>query len=236
MNELRLSQRFCHAVCLAGALHCLALAASADDAKPRVLILGDSISIGYTPLVAKALADEAIVRRPTTAAGKAENCEGTTKGVAEIDRWLAADGGHWDVIHFNFGLHDVKRVDPATRKNSNNPNHPRQAEPDQYREQLAAIAARLKNTGARLIFATTTPVPPGAGPLRDAADPPRYNAIAVEIMQQEKVPIDDLFGLANDRLPELQLPKNVHFNEHGSAVLAEAVVAEIRKAIAAGKQ
>ena len=85
---------------------------------PKVLILGDSISIGYTPLVQKALEGEAHVFRPMRSEKGAENCEGTTYGVTELERWLQIDGGGWDVIHFNFGLHDLKRVHPETRKNS----------------------------------------------------------------------------------------------------------------------
>ncbi|MCA9249299.1 MAG: hypothetical protein KDA42_19390, partial [Planctomycetales bacterium] len=101
--------------------------------KPRVLLLGDSISIGYTPYVQKMLADEAVVLRPTRGKG-AENCQGTNYGAMEVDRWLQIDGGHWDVIHFNFGLHDLKHVDAASGKNSNDANDPHQANPDKYEQ------------------------------------------------------------------------------------------------------
>jgi len=81
----------------------------------KVLILGDSISMGYTQPLRDRLGDSAHVHRPMRAGGtRAENCEGTTKGVEAIDRWLEIDGGSFDVIHFNFGLHDIKRVDPET--------------------------------------------------------------------------------------------------------------------------
>ena len=85
----------------------------------RVLLLGDSISIGYHRAVVEALGDDFVVVRPMAnpEKGRAENCEGTTKGVKAIERWLALEGGDWDVIHFNFGLHDLKRVDPKTRRN-----------------------------------------------------------------------------------------------------------------------
>lgn len=80
-----------------------------DDTLPNVLILGDSISIGYTLGVRALLEGKANVFRPINAAGTgAENCSGTTKGVTAIDRWLG--DRKWDVIHFNFGLHDLKRV------------------------------------------------------------------------------------------------------------------------------
>ena len=70
---------------------------------PRVLLLGDSISIGYTLPTRARLAGKANVHRP------AENCSDSGKGVRTIDKWLGT--GKWDVIHFNFGLHDVKYLD-----------------------------------------------------------------------------------------------------------------------------
>src|SRR5438552_13446227 len=74
---------------------------------PRVLIIGDSISIGYQVPLREALAGKANVHRPAT------NCGPTTRGVEQIEQWLGDDknGGKWDVIHFNFGLHDVRHFD-----------------------------------------------------------------------------------------------------------------------------
>ena len=71
---------------------------------PRILLIGDSISIGYTVPVRNKLKGKANVHRPRT------NCGPTTKGVAEIDAWLG--DGKWDVIHFNWGLHDLKYMGP----------------------------------------------------------------------------------------------------------------------------
>src|SRR5438132_10686699 len=72
---------------------------------PRVLIIGDSISIGYQVPLREALKGKANVHRPAT------NCGPSTRGVEQIEQWLGNDksgGGKWDVIHFNFGLHDVR--------------------------------------------------------------------------------------------------------------------------------
>lgn len=201
--------------------------------KPRVLILGDSISMGYTPIVQKLLDGEAVVVRPTHARGDAENCEGTNRGVAELERWLALGGGHWDVIHFNFGLHDLKHVDAAKGQNSDDPRDPRQAEPERYELQLRQIVERLQKTGAQLVFATTTPVPPGGvRPYRDLADPALYNAIARRVMDDHHVPIDDLYGLVEPRIGELLPKPNVHFEAKGYELLADQVVASMRAALA----
>ena len=69
-----------------------------DPALPRVLLIGDSVSRGYTQAVRKALAGKANVHRAP------ENCGPTANGLRKIDIWLA--DGKWDVIHFNFGIHD----------------------------------------------------------------------------------------------------------------------------------
>ncbi len=204
-----------------------------QPAEPRVLILGDSISMGYTPFVKQTLVDEAFVVRPMSNHRNAQNCQGTLFGIEQIDRWLSIGGGEWDVIHFNFGLHDLKHVDPETRKNSSDPQHPEQSPPDRYAEQLREIVGKLKATGAKLIFATTTPVPEGGvRPFRDVAAPQRYNEIARRVMEENDVAINDLFAFANERLGEIQKPIDVHFTREGSQAFAEQVVQHIRAALA----
>ena len=203
------------------------LYASAGESLPRVLMLGDSISMGYHRFVVDALLDQADVVRPR------ENCAGTTKGVAKIDEWLHIDGGDFDVIHFNFGLHDLKHVKVAGgNAASNDPVDPRQADLQTYERNLRLIVERLKETGAALIFATTTPVPPGdVRPHRDPKDVAEYNAIATRIMAEHGVAIDDLFEFALPVLEEIQQPVNVHFSPEGSNQLAAEVTRHIRAAV-----
>jgi acyl-CoA thioesterase-1 len=205
--------------------------AGPETLRKRVLILGDSISIGYTPFVRESLRDVEVVVRPTLG-GKDENCEGTAKGAKEVSRWLALEGGSWDVIHFNFGLHDLKRVDAKTGKNSDNPEDPRQSEPEAYEKNLREIVAALRKSGAKLVFAATTPVPAGrVKPCRDPEDPPRYNAIARKVMEESGVAVNDLHAFAQPKLREIQLPQNVHFTKEGSQLLAGEVVRHIRQAL-----
>lgn len=202
-------------------------APAAHGPKPRVLILGDSISIGYTPVVQALLQDEMTVVRPDG------NCAGTTNGVQHVAEWLGLDGGNWDLIWFNFGLHDLKRVDDATGQNSNDPNDPRQAEPDVYERQLREIVMALRATGAKLVFATTTPVPPGGvRPHRDVADPERYNAIARRVMAENGVAVHDLYAFALARQQEIQPRADVHFTKDGSALLGAEVAGRLRAELA----
>lgn len=205
-----------------------------DASLPNVLILGDSISIGYTLDVREMLKGKANVFRPMSADGKdAANCSGTTFGVKQIDGWLA--GRKWDVIHFNWGLHDLKHVtEPGGDKVSANPQDPPQATAEKYAENLEAIVKKLKATGARLIFATTTPVPEGCkNPYRAPADAPLYNAAALKVMKANDVAVDDLFTFCQPQLAKLQQPANVHFTDAGSKALAKQVTAAIEAALAA---
>lgn len=189
---------------------------------PRVLLIGDSISIGYTVPVQQLLKGKANVHRPPT------NCGPTTRGLAEIEKWLG--DGKWDVIHFNWGLHDLKYMgsngenlaDPAETGSH------QQVPPKEYEANLKKLVARLKQTGARLIWRSTTPVPQGAKG-RVVGDAEKYNAIAAKIMNENQIAIDDQYAFALPRLNEIQLKANVHFTADGSRELAKQTVAAIEQ-------
>ncbi|MGN6552846.1 MAG: SGNH/GDSL hydrolase family protein [Verrucomicrobiota bacterium] len=203
-----------------------------DPALPNVLIIGDSISMGYTPVVQQLLKGKANVVRPLSAKHTAVNCEGTTAGVRSLDQWLGAT--KWDVIHFNFGLHDVKRVKtPGDSTASTLISDPRQADLPTYTANLEKIVSRLQQTGAQLIFATTTPVPADVAYVpRTPSDIPEYNAAARRIMEAHQIPIDDLYGLCLPQLAQIQRPKNVHFTDEGSRQLGRQVAAKIEEQLA----
>ena len=197
-----------------------------DDVKglPRVLLIGDSISIGCTLPVRSMLKGIANVHRPPT------NCGPTTKGLKHLDDWMGA--GKWDVIHFNFGLHDLKYIGPQGQ-NLADPNAEgshQQVPIDQYEKNLRQIVHRLKGTGATLIWRTTTPVAPGARG-RVVGDSAKYNAVAGEIMKEYEIAIDDQYSFAIERLDAIQNKSDVHFNKEGSRLLAEHAVKAIKKAL-----
>jgi len=190
-----------------------ALAPIEDDANlPRVLLIGDSISIGYTLPTRAALAAKANVHRP------AANCGPTSRGLEQIDAWLG--DGKWDVIHFNWGLHDLKYIDGK-----------QQVPLDEYEKNLGKLVARLKRTGAKLVWCSTTPVPEGCSPPRKNEDVLAYNAVAKKIMEANEVAIDDLYTFALEKLEKIQRPANVHFTPEGSKVLAGQVARSIVDAL-----
>lgn len=188
-----------------------------DDPKlPRVLLIGDSISIGYTLEVRQLLAGKANVHRIPANGGP------TNRGLEQLDRWLGM--GRWDVIHFNWGLHDLKLMT----------NGQHQVALADYEANLRQLVTRLKATNARLIWASTTPVPEGKlNPPRRVADVTQYNAAALRVMREAGVPVNDLHAFALPRLAEIQLPANVHFRPAGSAQLARPVAAAIATALEA---
>jgi lysophospholipase L1-like esterase len=194
---------------------------------PNVLIIGDSISIGYTPFVKKDLEGIANVYRPLFENGKNENCQGTTYGLQNIDKWIGMK--KWDLIHFNFGLHDLKHVDPVTGKNSDNPKDPYQADRKEYKKNLSEIVKKLKDTDAILIFATTTPYPDNLkGSMRDPGLSKKYNKVAIKVMKKNNILINDLYGFVLPKMEDLQIPQNVHFTETGSETIGKEVAQFIR--------
>lgn len=178
---------------------------------PRVLLIGDSISIGYTLPVRKLLAGRANVHRIPANGGPSRN------GVARLEAWLGS--GRWDVIHFNHGIHDLRFMDDGRR----------QVGPEEYEANLRRIVARLKQTGAKLIWATTTPIPEGElNPPRRFGPVAEYNAIAARVMRENGIRINDLNAHVAPRFSELQTPRDLHYQPAGYAFLAEKVAAEIR--------
>jgi len=177
-----------------------------DPALPRVLLIGDSISGGYTLPVRSALAGRANVHKAP------ENCGSVQNGLRKLDTWLG--DGRWDVIHFNFGLHD-----------SGTPR-------DVYETRLREFVARLKRTRATLVWASTTPRPaealPGQPPARAVVE---RNEIAARIMAEEGIAVDDLHAAIEPRLAEFQRPKDVHFTPEGYAELGRAVAASIDRVL-----
>jgi lysophospholipase L1-like esterase len=192
-----------------------AFARVVDDPKlPRVLLIGDSISIGYTPAVRELLKGKANVHRSPTNGGP------TSNGVKNIEAWLGKE--KWDVIHFNFGLHDLKVM----------PDGKHQVEREQYEKNLGVILDRLQKTGAKLIWATTTPVPEGTlNPPRNFGDVAEYNAVAARVMAAKQVAIDDLNAAVTPDIKTLQKPHDVHYNAQGYRVLAAEVAKSIEAAL-----
>ena len=182
---------------------------------PRVLLIGDSISIGYTLPTRELLKGKVNLHRIPTNGGP------TIKGLEQIDAWLGKK--KWDVIHFNWGLHDLKYMGPNGENLFPKEKGGKEQVPlAEYEKNLDRLVQRLKKTKAKLIWRNTTPVPPGSKG-RYVGDSIKYNAAAERVMIRHGVPTHDLFTLSRERMNEIMLPANVHYTKDGSKALAESV-------------
>ncbi len=195
-----------------------------DPALPNILIIGDSISGGYQKEVTRALAGKANVIK------NEGNAEWTGTGLKKIDSYLGDT--KWDIIHFNWGLWDIYGW----------PYHKEDRSPEAYAKRLDQLVTRMKKTGAKLIFATTTPACREAEktmlqkfkmevvitPEQQA----KYSEAALEVMNKHGVEINDLYAYI---LPSLDKhsggPDNVHFTGSGNGHLAKKVIATLEEAI-----
>ena len=180
-----------------------------DPALPRVLLIGDSISRGYTRAVRTALAGKANVHRAPA------NCGPTDMGLKKLDVWLGK--GRWDVIHFNFGIHDSGR---------------KGLKPADYGRRLDTITQRLAKTGATLIWASSTPL---TLPAPRPAMLEKLNAEAHRVMTARSVAVNDLYAAVKPHLAKYQGKDHVHLNAAGYDVLGNVVAGKIEQTLAARK-
>ena len=190
---------------------------------PRVLLIGDSISIGYTLPTRALLKGKVNLHRIPTNGGP------TIKGLEQIDTWLGQK--KWDVIHFNWGLHDLKYMGPNGENLFPKENGGKVQVPIQeYEKNLERLVIRMKKTNAKLIWRNTTPVPPGSKG-RYVGDSIKYNAAAARVMIRHGIPTHDLFTMSKKRMKEIMLPANVHYTKDGSEVLGGDVAMVILEAL-----
>lgn len=123
-----------------------------DPALPRVLVIGDSISMNYHDSAKEFLKGMVNYHRIDGNGGPAN------RGLLCMELWLGdyrEKGLHWDLIQFNHGLHDLKQVYDAEKDVYGAYNVPI----EEYRRCLEQEIQIMKRTGAKLVWCTTTPVP-----------------------------------------------------------------------------
>jgi hypothetical protein len=183
---------------------------------PKVLIMGDSISMGYTSHVIENLKGVAEVKRHKGNAGP------TIRGVAKIEEWLG--DGKWDLIHFNWGLWDMYGWEY----------HKDDRSPEVYGKRLESLVGRLKKTRAKLIWATTTPACPGKEVTmerrfkQDIRISPalerKYLEAALGVMKKNGVQVNDLHAFMKPQWAKYAIAdNNVHFKPEGKKALGKKV-------------
>ena len=197
-----------------------AAAPTSEKTLPTVVLIGDSIRMGYAPIVADMLKGKAHV-----VAAK-ENGGDSSRVLANLDQWAIAEQPA--VVHFNCGLHDLK----MSRKT-----HKPQVSLEDYEKNLREIVDRLrKETKARIIFATTTPIRDQLHAKRRGdfdrheSDVERYNEVALKVMKEKGVEIDDLHAVVTEAgIDKVQRTDGTHYLPAGYQALAKAVVKSVTK-------
>lgn len=177
---------------------------------PRALLIGDSISRGYYPVVEKALGDKVSLGRLATSAalGSPELLESIKMVLGQY---------RFDVIHFNVGLHGWDYTEA------------------EYKAHFPELIATIRKYApkAKLIWATTTPVRVKGDVQKLESRTERVkerNRVAGEIVEREKIPVDDLFSVVIDH-PEFQSSDGVHYNAKGYAAIGAQVAQKIEEAL-----
>jgi len=194
------------------------LLSSFKNDKPRILIIGDSISIGYTQFVKKNMASKAdVFHNPG-------NAQHTGTGLKKIDEWIGSK--KWDIIQFNWGLWDLcyRSPDSKAQGNRDKENGKITYTIDEYASNLDSIVTILKTrTKAKLIFVTTTYVPENeAGRFKN--DAKKYNDVAKKILKKHSVIVNDIY---RQSIPIHQKfgkgLDDVHYSNEGYKKLGELV-------------
>lgn len=174
----------------------------------KVLLLGDSIRLGYQPDVTKLLEGKAIVTGPQ------DNCRFSAYTLWHAFQWVA-EAGEVDIIHWNNGIWDMY---------THLQDGERFVTPEEYGRNIARTLKELRALcpKARILFATTTPVA-DANALITNESIDCINDIARRIMSEEHIEVDDL-NLALRGQPELICEDNLHLTAQGYLKAAETVV------------
>ena len=178
----------------------------------KVVLIGDSIRMGYQDFVAQQLATHAPVWGP--------HWDGYTS-TSLLDNIEEALAQKADIVHVNSGLHDIIRHHDAQEN---------RVPLAQYSENVERILTRLARSAPTALFwATTTPIDEvrqhRVQPFyRFQHDIEAYNIEACSIATRLGVRIDDLYTTMVEAGPERYFTEDgVHFTEDGYRLLGEAV-------------
>jgi lysophospholipase L1-like esterase len=185
----------------------------------KILIIGDSISMGYTPYVWKFFQGKALVTH------NPGNGQHTGTGLEKIEEWIGDED--WDLIQINWGLWDLAYRHPDSKAygNRDKVNGTITFTVEEYVANLDQLITKIKKiSDAKLVFVTTTYVPlEEVG--RVSSDVEIYNSAAKEVMKRHGVPINDIYTASKDIHKEYGLGvEDVHYTEKGYTELAKLVV------------
>lgn len=180
-------------------------ASGLDKKLPRVLIIGDTVYTQHARGLDKPLQGRAAVEM---ADFPREAVLNSSAALDHLDRMLGLVDGKgepvpedrrptWDLIHINVGLgdliHRVPKMD-TFRVLPIDAGGVVATKPEAYRANLDRLITRLKATGAKVVWASTTPIRASRNNVFRLGSEIEYNAIAAEVMARHDVPINDMYG------------------------------------------
>lgn len=187
----------------------------------NVLLIGDSIRMGYDKEIRKALDGRANVVFPE------DNCQFAAYVCRYFHEWFdGVDGKDFDVIHWNAGLHDVLCLF------GEEPNTPLEI----YEYYIERICKRIKKLcpNAKVIFATSTSVlteKMAEDFKRYNEDIEKYNEAAVRIVAKYGFAVNDLYAVSKT-LPEEARSDAVHYyTDMGTEAYSKQVLEYINAAL-----
>jgi len=188
---------------------------------PKVVLLGDSIRMGYRDFAERELKGRATIWAPE------ENCRTSDYIIYHLHAWIRQQQP--DLVHMNAGLHDIRTLSYHAKAGETI------VKPGHYRDNLETIFKWVREeVGCKIIWATTTPVIDEKVKARKGsftrydADVRHINRIALQAARKYHVPINDLYTFAREEIGEAGMKKDgVHFREEASEMLGIKVAERI---------
>lgn len=178
----------------------------------KVLLLGDSIRLGYQSYVKDKLDGLADV------VGPEENCRFAKYTLWNVDQWTT-DYGRPDVIHWNNGIWDIQHRSGE---------HGIFTPLEEYVATIQRVLLRLRKTGAQIVWATTTAVDPRNQQCKNE-EIDIYNQAIVQMMHAENIDVNDLNHLIKGNIASYIDNDLVHLTAQGSEACADAVAGAVKK-------
>lgn len=196
----------------------IVLLADTVNKNPKILIIGDSISIGYTPFVQNELKGRADVYH------NPGNAKHTGTGIENIEKWIGDQ--QWDIIQFNWGLWDLcyRHPDSKLYGQRDKVNGKLTHTVEEYATNLDSIIGKIKaKSKAKLIFVTTTHIPDEeAG--RFQQDALRYNEAAKRIMKEHNILVNDIYEQSTAIHKKYGIGSDdVHYSKQGYRKLGQLI-------------
>ena len=186
----------------------------------KVLLIGDSIRMFYQKEVIAQLGGDYEVFAPQ------ENCRFSSYVLNSLRFWLN-EFPIPDIIHFNVGLWDTAILYHEDGCFIGL---------DEYIQNIKKIVRELKNTGAKIVFATTTPVSDEKEFLSGPMPPPhknddiiKYNNALLKALDGENIFINDLFSKMYPHKEQYLSSDMIHPNEEGVKFLGKLVATAIKR-------